>query len=133
MIGAKLFDTSMNLKNIIINIETVSRMNEVELTQMLHSFNHYGFAILQCIQLNHFALDFLLLSKIFGKPTRHNRADDRGIVPIRPLPGYQAYLGASNEQLVRLQRRKPYLSRFSPGIFFQLASSTLGCLASLAV
>ncbi|NEQ84416.1 MAG: TauD/TfdA family dioxygenase [Moorea sp. SIO2I5] len=93
----KMFDSYLDITEASLSISKLSELRNWEIEKLLHCFNTYGFVIVQCVSLDNSIEDFLLLTEIFGNLTRHNRADERGIVPIRPMAGYSEYLGASNE------------------------------------
>jgi alpha-ketoglutarate-dependent taurine dioxygenase len=96
IIDKKLFSSSTDINQVILEIETISTISPFQITQLIQIFNQYGFLILQCNNFNHSEAEFLLLSKIFGKSTKHNRANCDGVVAIKPLQEYPLYLGASN-------------------------------------
>jgi len=96
--SSKFFDSSLDIKNTILEVEKVGTISEADIVKMFHLFDFYGFAVLQCKDLKNQSDDLLLLSKLFGNVTKHNRADNRGVVPITNLPGHSEYLGASNER-----------------------------------
>ena len=93
----KLFSSSTDIDKLILEIETISKLTPFQITEIIQLFNQYGFLILQCQKFNNCEAEFLLLSKIFGKTTKHNRANRDGVVTIKSLEGYPLYLGASNE------------------------------------
>jgi len=93
----KFFDSSLDLKNVMLEIEKVEKMRELDIADLLCAFNDYGFVVLQCKDLRAQSNDLLKLSKIFGRVVKHNRTDHRGIVSISIQPGYPDYLGTSNK------------------------------------
>lgn len=94
----RIFDSSLPLTEVTLSTSRIKDLiKSQKIENLLHVFNKYGFAIIECEPIEDMVEDFLLLTKIFGRTTEHNRADERGIVIISVREDFAAYLGASNE------------------------------------
>lgn len=85
------FRGNLRVDDQIVQIDSVLRCGEAELSRIVDRFNQYGFVILRCADKSHPRENLLALKPLLGNPAHHARADRDGVVSIdarSPQPGF---------------------------------------------
>jgi alpha-ketoglutarate-dependent taurine dioxygenase len=92
------FDSTNNLSDFLVNIDSVKNMTESQKELLLNKFNTYGACLIEHKECQDPKSNLLELKKYFGNIIGHDRADEDGITKIANLKGFDGYLGASFEE-----------------------------------
>ena len=87
--------STLRLEDVLLKVGRVGDMNAAQVQHMYDLINRYGLAVLQHRPVDEPVEELHTLGTLFGRPVVHDRADERGLVVVAELSGYEEFVGAS--------------------------------------
>ncbi|AJX34918.1 TauD/TfdA family dioxygenase [Burkholderia oklahomensis] len=89
------FDSTLPLTEVTLPVRSPCTMTDDEISDMIGTFNRYGFVILDCESSERENL--LALKPLLGNAAPHKRADADGVVPINAFKPVAGHIDSSHE------------------------------------
>lgn len=87
---------TLDPKDLIVETDRVQNFDDSQITRMYELFNKYGLVIVQHEPVPSAVEELVDIGAYFGRPVTHDRADERGLVVIGELEGYEEFVGSSS-------------------------------------
>lgn len=87
---------TLDLQDLIVKVDSVARISDQQVAEVYRRFNEHGVVIVEHAPAPIPVEEMFALGHYFGKPVKHDRADDRGLVEIKEFDGHKEFVGASS-------------------------------------
>lgn len=96
LIHRKLWDHSnLDPRDLIVQVDHVAEMTDAQVARIYDLFNEFGVLIVEHAPAEMTVEELHALGSYFGKPVKHDRGDERGLVVIAELQDHPEFVGAS--------------------------------------